>query len=93
MTQQLEAVALLAEVIGALSTQPKRWKPSLVPGLRSVLREVHDMADVADALDAIDAEDCTALAFLPGLLAGRCFDAQANNFRVGQPRFTAADLR
>ncbi len=92
MTQQLEAVALLAEVIGVLSTRPQGEKPYLVPGLRNVLLQVQDMADVADALDAIDAEDCTALPSLPGPLGERCFDQQANNFRVGPPRFTAADL-
>lgn len=93
MTAQLEAVALLAEVIGVLSMRQKGEKPYLVPSLRYLLLEVQDMADVADALDAIDNEDSTALAFLPRTLGARCFDVQANNFRVGPPRWTGADLR
>jgi len=89
----IEAVALLAEVCGALEAMgaraPVAHHPAAILYLRGWMLQAKDMQDAAEILCSLDEIDPLALIDLYAELRTRVLHCQANNWRP-VPRFTHA---
>ncbi len=92
-TETLEAVALLAEVCGALEAMgaraPVAHHPAAVLYLRRWMLQAKDMVDAAEMFNVLDDVDPLALVDVTAELRRRVVACQTNNWRP-VPRFTNA---